>query len=187
MNHLSKRFMAITGLLIVTALALAACQATPVVNIPTAGVPNTGGNATATTNGNVTPTVVVANQPIVDGTVTVSLVDSSGPGWIVIHADNNGQPGTIIGHAAVQPGENTNVAVTIDTTKATKTLYAMLHQDAGVVGTFEFPGADTPVTVNGQIVSPSFQVLNLGLGSGTVQPETTENAPGFDAGTPLPK
>ncbi len=105
------------------------------------------------------PYVEVNDQAVSNGTVTVAGVGSVGPGWIVIHADNNGAPGAILGETAVSDGDNSNVVVNIDTTKATSKLWAMLHTDAGTVGTFEFPnGPDTPVTQNGNIVMQSFMV-----------------------------
>jgi len=109
----------------------------------------------------VTPSVTVNDQAVQDSTVTIAQVVSDGPGWIVIHADQNGAPGPVVGHAAVSDGENNNVVVTIDTAQATSTLYAMLHTDAGTVGTYEFPGADGPVSVEGQVVTPSFTVTGL--------------------------
>ncbi|MDW7733221.1 MAG: cupredoxin family copper-binding protein, partial [Methanolobus sp.] len=48
------------------------------------------------------PGVVVTDQPIVNGTVTVDEVVSDGPGWIVIHADENATPGPVIGHSPVE-------------------------------------------------------------------------------------
>jgi plastocyanin len=100
----------------------------------------------------------VSDQDIVEGTVTVSEVDSAGPGWIVIHADADGAPGPVIGHTAVENGANKDVVVEIDAANATQTLYAMLHTDAGTQGEYEFPGDDVPVKVNGQVVTPPFQV-----------------------------
>ncbi|RMF28235.1 MAG: hypothetical protein D6759_16225 [Chloroflexi bacterium] len=111
-----------------------------------------------------TPSVSVSDQPIVKGTVVVEKVVSNGPGWIVIHAQKDGKPGPILGYSPVADGENANVAVEIDATKATSTLYAMLHTDAGQMGTFEFPnGPDVPVKVNDQVVTPPFQVT-FGVG-----------------------
>jgi hypothetical protein len=110
-----------------------------------------------------TPSVTVADQAVRDGTVTVARVESNGPGWIVIHADANGGPGPVTGYAAVKDGVNANVVVKIDTTKATAVLYAMLHTDAGAVGTYEFPGADKPVMVDGKMVSPPFSSRALGI------------------------
>ena len=111
-----------------------------------------------------TPSVTVSDQAIVNGKVTVEKVVSNGPGWIVIHAQKDGKPGPILGFSPVTDGENSNVVVEIDATGATPTLYAMLHTDAGQVGTWEFPdGPDVPVKVNDQIVTPPFNVT-VGVG-----------------------
>lgn len=114
-----------------------------------------------------TPSVTVNDQPIEEGMVTVATVVSDGPGWIVIHADEEGAPGPVIGQAAVEDGENTDVMVEIDTEAATETLYAMLHEDSGEMGTYEFPEGDPPVQVEGEVVVQSFTI-----GGGEVLPET---------------
>lgn len=113
--------------------------------------------ATTTTTVQLKPSVTVSDQLIVNSKVTIAKVVSVGPGWMTIHADSNGAPGAGIGQAAVSSGVNTNVAVEIDATKATSTLYAMLHVDKGIIGTYEFPGADVPATADGKPVSPSFK------------------------------
>jgi hypothetical protein len=77
--------------------------------------------------------------------VMIDKITAAVDGWMVIHADKAGSVGPDIGHAAVKAGDNLNVAVTIDGKQVTAKLYAMLHIDAGVKGTYEFPGADTPV------------------------------------------
>jgi hypothetical protein len=125
-----------------------------------------------------TPGVTVSDQAIENGALTVDQVVSDGPGWIVIHADDNGSPGTVIGHAAVKDGENDNVQVEIDVQQATETLYAMLHSDTGTVGTYEFPGGDPPVQVDGQVVVTPFTVTG-GLAQAqqaTATPEATAQA-----------
>jgi hypothetical protein len=104
----------------------------------------------------VTPMVVVKDQAIENSNIVVENVTSEKAGWIVIHADNNGKPGPVIGYAAVREGDNPSVAVEIDASKATPVLYAMLHVDAGTIGVYEFPGADVPVKVDGMMVSPAF-------------------------------
>lgn len=105
-----------------------------------------------------TPTVEVEDQTVQDSTVTIKRVVAIDPGWIVIHIDQDGKPGPIIGYAAVPAGESTNVKVKIDVAKATNRLWAMLHVDAGTVGTFEVPGPDKSVKVEGQTVMAAFNV-----------------------------
>jgi hypothetical protein len=114
------------------------------------------------------PSVTATDQVVKDGTVTVPQVVSAGPGWIVIHVDVNGAPGPVIGYAPVKDGVNNGVVVKVDAARATPVLYAMLHTDAGTVGTYEFPGADKPVMVDGKMVSPGFS--SVGLAVGTVAP-----------------
>ncbi len=135
----------------------------PGLGTGTAVVPGTGGTAVPSgTAGANQPSVTVSDQAITNGTVTVKQAVSNGPGWVVIHADNNGQPGAVIGYSPLQDGVNNNVVVQIDANKATPTLYAMLHTDAGTIGTFEFPGPDAPVMLNGQVVMQSFTVTGAG-------------------------
>jgi len=109
-----------------------------------------------------TPQVVVADQLSLDGTVTVATVVSDGPGWIVIHAaSEEGTPGPVVGFSAVNDGVSNNVTVAVDTTAATPTLFAMLHSDTGEIGVYEFgqvEGADGPVAVDGNVVTPPFNV-----------------------------
>ncbi len=103
-----------------------------------------------------TPNVQVAGTGIVDDTVTIVEATVGGPGWVVIHADNNGSPGLIIGYAPLEEGVNSNVVVEIDADAATPILHAMLHVDEGELGAFEFPGADAPVLVDDAIVMAQF-------------------------------
>jgi predicted lipoprotein with Yx(FWY)xxD motif len=125
-------------------------------------VPVTGNIATETPASSIpetlTPAVKVSDQPISNGTVTVDEVTSPGPGWIVIHINSGGTPGEIIGWSQVKTGVNLKVPVTVDPSKVTSVLYAMLHVDAGTVGVYEFPGPDKPVMYQGQMVSPAFAV-----------------------------
>src|SRR5690606_30673929 len=51
-----------------------------------------------------TPDVFVVDQPVIDNTVNVTRLTSSGPGWVVIHADADGAPGPVIGYTAVPGG-----------------------------------------------------------------------------------
>ena len=136
-----------------------------------------------------TPSVSVSNQADKDDTVTISQVVSDGPGWIVIHKEERGGPGGVVGYAAVKAGSNTNVVVKIDSYSATPKLFAMLHKDAGKVGTYEFPGPDVPVMLNGEMVSPSFLVSDLDArvivknqkikGSTVMINEVLSNGPGW--------
>lgn len=131
-----------------------------------------------------TPSVTVSDQAIINNTVVVDRVVSDGPGWIVIHAQAEGRPGPILGFSWVPDGETGNVGVEIDASKATKTLYAMLHTDGGRIGTWEFPeGPDGPVSVDGNVVTPPFAVTaGVGVANQPVVNGTVTVAKVFSAG-----
>lgn len=116
----------------------------------------------ALTQDEMTPSVTVDGQVVVNGTVRVDEVVSDGPGFIVIHATGaDGNFGEVIGHTPVADGVNTNVVVNIDVATVTPTLFAMLHTDDGEIGTYEFgtvPETDGPVIVNEVIITPTFPV-----------------------------
>jgi plastocyanin len=191
-NLKEQRTSRLGALAVVLTLALAACQggapgaqpaAPAATNTPVAAPTDTPAPTTAPTNtpapaaaptdtpaaakAAAMPSVSVADQPIEDDTVTVAKVVSNGPGWIVIHADKNGAPGPVLGYAPVKDGDNTDVAVKLAAEGRTETLYAMLHTDAGKVGTYEFPGADGPVAMDGKVITPAFKVAGGGSSGAT--------------------
>jgi hypothetical protein len=89
-------------------------------------------------------------------TFTIASVLSDGPGWVVIHSDNDGVPGEIAGFAPVNDGLTTNVVAELDPDLVTPVLWPMLHTDDGEVGTYEFgtvEGTDAPVIVDGNVVA----------------------------------
>lgn len=105
-----------------------------------------------------TPAIAASDQDVVDGTVVVKMVIANAPSWVVIHADANGKPGTVLGEVAVPEGASKDVVVPIDTAEMTDVLHAMLHDDTGKVGEYEFPTADPPTTVAGEVVMKPFNV-----------------------------
>ena len=113
------------------------------------------------------PSVDVADQVVLDGTVTIAKATLAEPGFMVIHRQEGGSVGPVIGQRLLSPGDNFNVAVPIDASQATSTLYAMLHFDTGAVGVYEFgsvEGADLPVTdASGAVVAPPFAVSVLNV------------------------
>lgn len=157
------------GLLLVFTLILAACQ--PATTQPPISVPTVAPGSTPGVSG---PTVQVDDQMSDGKTVVIREVISQGPAWIAIHRQNSdGSVGDAIGHAAIHDGINRNVVVTLDQSQVTAVMYAMLHNDAGTVGVYEFPGPDEPVFVNGVMLVPPFK---WSLGTASVMTPAVEIA-----------
>lgn len=109
------------------------------------------------------PAVSASNETLskLSTEVTVPSAYSEGPGWMVIHASTkDGGVGDVIGYTHLNPGENKDVTVVLNRPAVNgETLYAMLHADKGVVGTYEFPGPDVPVmNSQAQMVNVPFKV-----------------------------
>lgn len=91
-----------------------------------------------------------------DGSVTAGTIIIDTVGWLVIHSDNNGAPGPVLGQTALVAGRNRNVSVALSTDGLTPVVWPMLHVDDGEVGTYEFgtvEGADAPVFANGNVAT----------------------------------
>jgi hypothetical protein len=159
-----KKLFPIFSLILIVVLAISACQpqTTPTEQTEAPEMTEEAEETEETEEMEETedvqvPAITVARQELEGGAVTVEQVYSEGPGWIVIHADDNGQPGEVIGYKEVPDGVSNQVQITVIPEKVTETLYAMLHTDAGEEGTFEFPdGDDAPVEINGEVVMISF-------------------------------
>ncbi|MCP4417654.1 MAG: hypothetical protein GY805_13610 [Chloroflexi bacterium] len=85
--------------------------------------------------------------------LTVNLVVVDVPTWVAIEADDNGERGDVLGFTAVSPGINRNIAISIDPTLATETLYVTLYLNAGEPDDFDPDGADVPLQRNRSPIS----------------------------------
>ncbi|HNP87980.1 MAG: LPXTG cell wall anchor domain-containing protein [Chloroflexi bacterium SZAS-1] len=121
--------------------------------------------------------VTASDQPIANNTITVANVTAGQDGWIVAHLDEGGQPGKVLGETAVKKGENPNVKITLsEAVPVGGKLWPMLHIDAGKIGTYEFPGADSPViAANGK---PEMVQITVTAAAAAATPAPTTTAPG---------
>lgn len=96
------------------------------------------------------PDLYVLDQPVVDGEFQVERVTSNGPGWLVVYYDDGGQPGLIIGYAALKDGVNEHVTVRVLHTAVTNPLHIRLHEDTEPGDAFDFPRVDPPIVYQGR-------------------------------------
>jgi predicted lipoprotein with Yx(FWY)xxD motif len=127
-------------------------------------VQNNDSTADKPTPSGPTPGIIVANQPIVDGKITIPEVVSVGNAWIVVHRQNgDGTMGSMVGYTRVQDGVNKNVVIALDTKSTSAVMYAMLHEDNAKLASPQFPGVDVPIMINGQMISPTFEITQNGV------------------------
>jgi hypothetical protein len=105
------------------------------------------------------PTIVVTDQEVTtEGKIVADAVVALTPGWLVLRADDDGEPGPVLGQSPVTPGETENVAVFFDWRRATRRLHAVLYEDQGEPGIFEPDGSDEPVVFRGMSIAAAFVV-----------------------------
>jgi hypothetical protein len=105
------------------------------------------------------PAIAIMDQPLAsDGRLTVSHVTVAEQAWLVIHAQRDGQVGEVLGYAALAPGDNEDILVTVDPFQSTPELVAIIHRDEEELGKFEFPGADAPLLLDSTTVSAGFTI-----------------------------
>lgn len=74
---------------------------------------------------------IVMSDQYPGNVVYLSSVQLANPGWVVIQADNNGQPGKIIGSAHFDAGINPGKVTLTQPTVENGTYYAVLYTDDG--------------------------------------------------------
>lgn len=89
----------------------------------------------------VSPFLQVEDQTVSDPSeVTVQSTFFNEAGWVVVHADNGGSPGEVLGFTAAEAGWNNDVSVSLsEDVSDGDTLHGMLHTDNG---DGEWAGAD---------------------------------------------
>ncbi len=101
------------------------------------------------------PDIAASDQSPNDNTVDIDGLFLNKPGFVVIHADNNGRPGAVIGYSGLVAGAKKDFKVAVDTEKTSSRVYAMLHYDDDGDRLYGFPDKDKPViSGGGAVVKP---------------------------------
>lgn len=99
--------------------------------------------------------VRAADQQTRGASVTVAAATFTGSGgWVVVHADDYGTPGPIIGVSSLRPPGMSN-AVSVPLSRPVPSsayVIVMLHREDDGNTTFDYPAHDWPQVVSGQIV-----------------------------------
>ncbi|MBK9053785.1 MAG: hypothetical protein IPL78_23630 [Chloroflexi bacterium] len=107
------------------------------------------------------PSLTIGDQTVNEaGQLRLDAAAVPGPAWVVIHNDNDGELGDIVGFYPVSPETTYPLTMTIRWHEALPQLQAVLYQDAGERGRFE-PSTDLPLLVQGQTINIPFRVTLL--------------------------
>lgn len=100
---------------------------------------------------------IVMSDQYPGNVVYISSVQLAKPGWVVIHTDNKGKPGKVIGSAYFDTGINPGKITLTQTVTEGGIYYAMLHTDDGDKKFDE--AKDAPLKdISGNIIMKLFRV-----------------------------
>jgi hypothetical protein len=79
--------------------------------------------------------------------VQIAAVETDAPCWLAVHAgDDADAPGEVLGFVRLPAGAHEAVALALARpARDGESLFAVLHEDAGERGRFDFPGPDGPI------------------------------------------
>jgi len=120
--------------------------------------------------------ITASNQTVSENSVVVDEVNASVDGWIVIHADNDGAPGEVLGQTFVEAGVNENVAVDLGDAvfAGGEVLFPMLHIESPADGEYGFPdNGDGPEVFGENVVVVSMETT-APTGSITVENQVAD-------------
>lgn len=95
------------------------------------------------------------NRIVVD---TVTLPEN---GWLVAHADNNGEPGAVLGHTFLEAGTRQYLPILLSG-DVTDSIFVILHEDTDEPERYQFgetDDADMPLTINNEIAMTSIATV----------------------------
>jgi hypothetical protein len=102
------------------------------------------------TTADMSGTITVEDQPLVDNTITVDNIFLDMDGYVVVHASNADESGPMVPEIISEPvyleaGDNPNVVINFTedaNVEVGDTVWVMLHDDTGVEMVYEFDGVN---------------------------------------------
>ncbi len=98
------------------------------------------------------PSIAVSDQTTSTKTVKIASVTLDKAGYVVLHSEADGKPGPVVAKTGLlQANTYTDIEITVELREGANKFFAMPHYDDGD-GTYEFPGDDVPITVDGAVL-----------------------------------
>jgi hypothetical protein len=103
------------------------------------------------------PSLTVSDQVVSeDGIITVDAVRALADGYLALHTDQDGDPGSLLAFVPVDTGLTRDLPIKVNQLLATPIIHAVLYEDLDEIGHFDPNDEDPEVHVLDQPVSSSF-------------------------------
>lgn len=118
------------------------------------------------------PRLAVSDQTTVNDSVVIPAVILDRPGYVAVHAEKDGQLVITppLGVSQLLPaGLHRNVVISLKgLADGAQTVHPMVHFEGNNNDSYDFPGPDGPVMVNGNILMKPMQLTRVGGGESSV-------------------
>lgn len=109
------------------------------------------------------PTSIIVNdQEVVNGELQIDRAEFSQDVWVVVQADDNGQPGTIVGRATYSGKLLSNLKLTLAGGTNSPILHISLRADDGSKGQYEPMTQDKLLYSQGEVLTKKINVTYRG-------------------------
>jgi len=106
------------------------------------------------------PRIIARDQNVgIDGVIVIESTTVAEPAWLVLYADDEGVPGSMLAYVPLKPGVHDDVTMAINWQSAPPMLHAILYNDAGDRNVFEAPEIDPPIIIDGESIATSFEAV----------------------------
>lgn len=109
------------------------------------------------------PTSIIVNdQEVVNGELRIDRAEFSQDVWLVVQADDNGQPGTVVGRATYSGKLLSNLKITLAKDTNSPILYISLRADDGSKGQYEPATQDKLLYFQGETLTKKINATYKG-------------------------
>ena len=126
--------------------------------------------------------ITAKDQLVFNGVVTIDRVEIAQDVWLVVQADENGQPGKVVGRATYAGRTLSNLDIPLAANTDSPVLHLSVHADNGSKGQYEPNTEDKLLTYQGV---PALTRINVTYRGTSNNPEIEQN-PIINTSTPDP-
>lgn len=101
------------------------------------------------------PKLVIHDQTIQNGQLTISQINLPHDGWLVLSATKYEQPTEVVGMARIERGRRKNIGLYVNVLRTTPRVELAVYEDKESPGLFD-KSTDQPVMIGGQALKRIF-------------------------------
>lgn len=129
--------------------------------------------------------ITVADQTVTNGVITITQAEFAQDVWVVIQADDNGQPGRVLARSTYSGRTISNLRLVVEAGTNSPILHLTVRADNGSKGEYEPDTADYRLTYGGQLIATTIKATYVGSSTQPPVGEPAKTNPNEETGKPV--